>query len=177
MDTKFYSKLLSVGVFMIGSYWANGNPIVGSEENAIDFGKGVAEGKSNCSSCLQEIDPGQLQGDHQKANIMKNLYLAHYHAGEFVEDFRVACLNKMLEVAQSYNRVEGSANFKIAYLLYSSQVSDGKLLKNAKIEIVEAVINKFAGAVNGDKELAARYLANFNRILKNSRLAIYASND
>ncbi|MDR1366447.1 MAG: hypothetical protein LBJ13_00875 [Puniceicoccales bacterium] len=179
MNVKIF-LIFSMGVLMGGNCLASENPLIGSDEAAIGFGNNVADGKiDQYNSYFEEINPGDLQNDRQKANAMKNLYLAYYHAGEFVEDFRVACLGKMLEVAQSYDQMEGSVNFKIAHLLYLSQVneSQNQLAENAKTEIVEAVINKLSGAVNGDKELANRTLASFNEILKSSRLSIYASNN
>jgi hypothetical protein len=179
MDIKVFLKLFSVGVLMSVGCLANGNPLLGLEEGAIAFGNNVSDGKMpEHGDVFRGINVSELN-DQQKINVVKNIYLAYCYASSFVEDFRVACLNKMIEIAQSYGGVEGSPNFKIAYLLYLSQIEpDGSLKRDANVDVVEAVINKLAGAVNGDKRDAEQCLRRFNEVLKRSpRLKIYASND
>jgi hypothetical protein len=165
---------------MSGNYLASGNPLCGeSEEDVVTFGSDVSDGKiPQYSDFVRAIEVSRLD-DRQKVSIVKNLYLAYCYAGSFMEDFRVACLNKIIEIAQSYDKVEGSANFKVAYLLYLSQLNETRngLKSESKIEIVEAVINKFAGAVNGDEAMAKTCLKKFNEFLRRSPLSIYASND
>lgn len=180
MDIKVFLKLFSVGVLMSGSHLANGNPLLESEKEAIAFGNNVSDGKiPEHDGFFSEIDATRLN-DQQRIDIVRNLYLAYCYSSSFMEDFRVACLNKMIEIAQNYDKVKGSVNFKIAYLLYLSQVNEDEngLIPNANVDVVEAVINKLAGAVNGDKRNAEQCLRGFNEVLKRSpRLRIYASND
>ncbi|MDR2371995.1 MAG: hypothetical protein LBD60_02500 [Puniceicoccales bacterium] len=163
---------------MSGSYLASGNPLLMSEEEAIALGNNVSDGKiPEHDSFFSGINVSELN-DRQKVDAVKNLYLAHYYASSFMEDFRVACLSKMIEIAQSYDKVKGSVNFKIAYLLYLSQIGpDGSLKSDANVDVVEAVINRLAGAVNGDRDNARECLGRFNEVLKHSRLRIYASDD
>jgi hypothetical protein len=179
-DIKVFLKLFSVGVLMGVGCSANGNPLLGLEGAAIALGNNVSDGKisdhNGWNEWFHKIDVARLD-DQRRINIVRNLYLAYCYSSSFMEDFRVACLSKMIEIAQSYNGVEGSVNFKIAYLLYLSQVNEKGLIQNANIDVVETVINRLAGAVNGDKANAGQCLRKFNEFLKRSHLKIYASND
>jgi hypothetical protein len=155
------------------------SPSLESQEGAIALGTGVASGEiPRYTDYFRAINISVLD-DHQKVDLIKNLYLAHCYGSCFMEDFRAACSNKMIEIAQSYDGVSGSTNFKIAYLLYLSQINEqeNEVAIDATDDVVETVINRLDGAVNQDKENAQRCLRRFYRVLKTSRFACYATHD
>jgi hypothetical protein len=171
---------LSGGCMGSSSSSSSSTPIFDSEDLSVKFGSDISSGTISLANDIKKpfdkISNLSNLDVKQKSELMKNIYLAYYYAGEAMVSFRSVCLTKMLEIAASCPKADTeSVDYKLSELLCFSQISDDRktLSSLARAEIVENVINRLSKAVNGDKAPAQNLLKSFYSSLQGTEFSDY----
>jgi hypothetical protein len=184
MIKKFLGVLTYMCIFLGGCLGMN-NPLLGDDSAAIKFGQEISNGtieENAIFTPFQNLNIAELQSLQQKIFVMKNLALASYYVPVERTDFQGICSPKMVELANTIE-VDATVNLKIILLLFYSQVElkgeyDPKnavsFKKEARKEIIESMIGRFAALVNGDAQKAVEMKNKFYELMKSdSRFACY----